>query len=153
MSEATITSVLPLRLLNLSSVWCCRGLTPEVVAMFLRIFWDRLNPLRGPARSMARFPIPVVTSWKVTGGRVHSGQVDVQCIFLWEVHFDGSSILVVKAGDLVEAMTDDSFHLAPVSSAGKQSKDPITNFEAGLLDALIIVVLVPALSSLNLSSC
>ena len=68
---------------------------------FLRIFWDRDNPLRGPARSTARSPMPVVTSWKVTQG---SGHVDVQYIFLWEVHFDGSSILVVKAGDPVGAM-------------------------------------------------
>ena len=104
MSEASITSLLPVRLLNPSSVWCCRGATPEVVARFFRIFWDRVDPLRGAARSTARSPIPVITSWKVTGGRAHSGQVDVQCIFLWKVHFDGSSILVVNAGDPVGAM-------------------------------------------------
>ena len=104
MSEASITSLLPLRLFDPSSVWGCRGATPEVVARFLRSFWDRVNPLRGPARSTARSPIPAATSWEVTGVRAYSGQVDVQYIFLWKVHFDGSSILVVNAGDPVGPM-------------------------------------------------
>ena len=56
MSEASITSLLPLRLLDPSSVWHCRGATPEVVVRFLRIFWDRVNPLRGPARFHGKIP-------------------------------------------------------------------------------------------------
>ena len=47
MSEASITSLLPLRLLDPSSIWSCRGATPEVVVGFLRIFWDGVNSLRG----------------------------------------------------------------------------------------------------------
>ena len=99
MLESSITSLLPSRLLDPSSVRSCRGVIPEVVARFLSTFCERVNPLRGPARPMAKSFISVVTSWEVTGGRVNSGQVDLQCIFLWEVHLDGSGILVVKASD------------------------------------------------------